>query len=180
MFVGGFAHRPNLDAIIWFCQEVMPLLVDRDPRFWLSIAGSNPPAELNKLVTTNIRLLGRLSDEDLHVLYRGSGIAVVPLRYGAGVKGKVIQAMGLGVPLVMTDVGAQGIPGAESLAFVGNTPAELAECVFKAAYDREDALRRAKAGLVFIRSNYSLRAVTRLLSRHFPELDAAAVYPHNQ
>ncbi|MBX9721462.1 MAG: glycosyltransferase, partial [Candidatus Obscuribacterales bacterium] len=143
VFVGGFSHKPNVDGIIWFAREVMPLLWRANERFSLWVAGSNAPDIVSNIAHDKIKILGRISDSALLELYRTAGIAVVPLRYGAGVKGKVIEAMAHGVPVAMTEVGAQGIPSAEHLSFVGNTPEELAVEIVKATQDRSEAVRRA-------------------------------------
>ena len=170
MFVGGFTHTPNVDGVVWFVSEVMPLLRARDSRFTLSIAGSNPPAEISSLAAADVRLLGRVSDAELQELYDNSGMSVAPLRYGSGVKGKVIEALGKGVPIVTTTIGVQGIPGAEAMAGLGDNPADFAEAVIAVATDRALALERARAGLAFIRDHYSLVAVKRIFKQFFREL----------
>ncbi len=170
LFVGGFSHSPNTDGISWFVQEVMPLLRQSGRPFRLHIVGSNAPAQVRSLAANDIEVHGRVSDERLAALYALAGLAVVPLRYGAGVKGKVIEAMAFGVPVAMTDVGAQGIPGAERLAFVASTPQAMADAIVAAVDNPADASARAGAALGFIRRDYSVAAVRHLIAQHVPEL----------
>jgi GT2 family glycosyltransferase len=170
MFVGGFTHTPNVESIIWFVREVMPLLTAKDSRYRLSIAGTNAPQSVMDLAGGSVEFLGRVSDAELAELYEESGIAVVPLLYGGGVKGKVTEAMVKGVPLAMTSVGAQGITGAEEMAFIGDKPDELAEQIFLMTSDQNERSRRAMAALNFIEKNYSLDAVRTLLGQAIPEL----------
>jgi glycosyltransferase involved in cell wall biosynthesis len=95
---------------------------------------------------------------------------VAPLRYGGGTKGKVIEAMARGVPLAMTSVGAQGIADAGDLSFVGDEPDTLAAAIVQALDDRQEAERRAARALAFVRDNYTLSAVRRVLGSVVPEL----------
>lgn len=170
MFVGGFTHNPNIGGTQWFVQEVMPLLVKADARFNIRIAGSNVPEEITALASDNVTILGRVSDDELMKLYRTSAFAVVPLLYGAGVKGKVIEAMARGTPVVMTSVGAQGIEDAKDLAIVEDDAARMASLIITAAANRSNALLKAQAAIDFIRRWYSEEAVTTLLTPHMPEL----------
>lgn len=164
LFVGGFAHPPNVDAAVWFCEEVMPLLRAQNPNVRLSIAGSRPTPEVLDLKRAGIDVLGFVSDERLRELYRETSVVVAPLRYGAGVKGKVIEAMARGRPMVTTAVGAQGIAGAPELLFLGETPEELAAQVLLAA-EPAAGKERALRALDFVERHYSTQAMTRTLEK---------------
>ena len=170
MFVGGFSHDPNTGGVLWFVREVMPLLRAADPRFHFSIAGSNAPDEISALDGAGVSVLGRISDEQLNALYARSALAIVPLLYGGGVKGKVIEAMARGVPVVMTSVGAQGITNATEMSYVEDNPAQMAQAILRATANRQDALDRARKALDFIDAHYSTRAVKSLLGAEIPEL----------
>ncbi|MBM3595356.1 MAG: glycosyltransferase [Alphaproteobacteria bacterium] len=161
LFVGGFAHSPNVDGALWFCQSVMPLLRS-GRKVRLSIAGSRPPAEVLALKAADIEVLGFVSDDRLRSLYRQAHIAVAPLRFGAGVKGKVIEAMARGCPVVTTGVGAQGIEGAEELMFIGDRADAFAAQVLRAAEPRMGR-ERALAALDFIERQYSAQAMAGVL-----------------
>ncbi len=170
MFVGGFTHGPNVSGIQWFVTEVLPLLRQVDPRFNVKIAGSNAPQSVMSLAGPGVTFLGRISDEELDELYRTSGLSVVPLLFGAGVKGKVVEAMSKGVPVVMTSVGAQGLTGSEAFAFVEDDARAMAEAILGVARDPSEANRRAGLALDFIRSRFSTEAVKGLLAPFIPEL----------
>lgn len=155
LFVGGFAHGPNVDAAVWLCDAVMPLLREASPvAVRLSIAGSNPPSEVLALRRQDIEVLGFVSDDRLNQLYDEADLAVAPLRFGAGVKGKVIEAMARGVPVVTTEFGAQGIDNAADLLFLGSAPEELAHQVLLAATPSV-ARPRALAALDYVERHYS-------------------------
>ncbi|WP_324136803.1 glycosyltransferase [Bradyrhizobium sp.] len=165
LFVGGFNHVPNREGIIWFAKSVMPLILERVPEAHLDIVGSNAPGEVVELSSDQVSVLGLVSDERLEELYRQSALAVAPLLHGAGVKGKVIEAMGLAVPVATTSVGAQGIAAAKELMFVGDSPDELAEAVVLALKDRTEAQRRARAAVEFIREYYGRESLMKLFDQ---------------
>ena len=107
LFVGGFAHIPNVDALFWFANEVMPLLPSSSR---LIVAGSNPPDSILSLKSDMIDIKGYVTDEELDELYANARVTVIPLRFGAGVKGKTLEAMHNLVPVVSTSFGIEGIP----------------------------------------------------------------------
>ena len=110
LFVGSFGHSPNMDGLTWFLGNVFPQIIENDRDVVLTIIGSDCPAEVYALESKNIRVLGYVSEKELELAYQSARIAVVPLRYGAGVKGKVIESMRFGVPVLTTDIGAEGLP----------------------------------------------------------------------
>lgn len=111
LFVGGFGHPPNGDGLRWFLERVFPNVVAQCPNVVLTVIGSECPPEIKKLSGDNVTILGFVSEEVLIESYANSRVAIVPLRYGAGVKGKVLESMQYGVPVMTTSVGAEGLPG---------------------------------------------------------------------
>lgn len=107
LFIGGFAHQPNEDAIKWFIDEILPNVVEEIPEIKLRVVGSKMPNWLVELKHPNVEVLGWVPD--LTPLYSQSRVCIAPLRYGAGVKGKVGEAMSFGVPIVLTDIAAEGL-----------------------------------------------------------------------
>ena len=107
-FVGGFWHAPNGDAVCWFADRIFPLLRREMPNLVFRIAGANPGNEVLSLgARPGIEVLGFVPD--LAPLYDRSRVFVAPLRYGAGMKGKVGQSLAHGLPVVATQVGAEGM-----------------------------------------------------------------------
>ena len=165
LFIGGFAHSPNRDGIIWFVDKVMPLIEARIPDVMLDVLGSKVPLDVLDLARENIAIPGFVSDEQLAAYYAQASLAVAPLRFGAGVKGKVIEAMAIGVPVATTPTGAQGIDRSDQILFLGETAAELADAVVTALQDRTEAARRADLALEFIENKYSSASFGALLHR---------------
>lgn len=126
LFVAGFAHAPNVDAAMWLARSIFPLVSDVCPNAKLFIAGSNPTADVLELQKSTIVVTGSLTTAELEDLYGKARVAVVPLRFGAGVKLKVVEAFQRGLPLVTTPVGVQGLQGAEDIVVVADDIATLA------------------------------------------------------
>ncbi|MBV9247983.1 MAG: glycosyltransferase, partial [Acetobacteraceae bacterium] len=129
VFVAGFAHPPNEDAACWFMREVLGKVRLKHPGATLSIVGSQPTARVRSLAGNGVTVLADVDDAKLLEVYRRARVAVVPLRWGAGVKLKVVEALREGVPLVTTPVGAQGLPGVCDVAFVRDTAESFARAV---------------------------------------------------
>jgi GT2 family glycosyltransferase len=136
MFIGGFAHAPNLDGILWFMNEVIPKLNIKAMR--LIIVGSNAPKVIKDLRSKSVIVKGFVSEEELAELYLNTRLVIIPLRYGAGVKGKTIEAMHFLSPIVSTGVGIEGLENIEDCIQGKNTAEEFANEVIR-LYASEDA-----------------------------------------
>ena len=108
--MGGFGHPPNLDAVLWFAREIFPLVLEEEPEMVWHIVGGNPPEEVQALASERIQVHGYIPDEELNALYRQVRLVVAPLRYGAGVKGKVVECIYHQCPLLTTAAGVEGLP----------------------------------------------------------------------
>jgi glycosyltransferase involved in cell wall biosynthesis len=115
LFVAGFAHPPNVDAAVFLIHEVLPRLEQEIGAVKVVLAGSKPTEIVRALASPNVEVTGYVTDEALSRLYDRHRVSVVPLRFGAGVKGKVVESLSRGLPLVTTSIGSQGILGLESV-----------------------------------------------------------------
>ena len=158
LFVGGFRHPPNAEAVLWFCSEVMPVLVEKMPGIHLTIAGSNPPPEVSALAGPNVTVTGYVSDDELARLYSENRLVVVPLLTGGGIKGKVIEAMSYALPIMTTPVGAEGIPEAETAMRIAS-PETFAEELLAIYSDAGALAQMAACGADIIKRYYSLSAL---------------------
>lgn len=164
IFVAGFRHPPNIDGVTWFAREILPLVCQRYPQTVLRIVGSAPGSEVQALQGPNVELHADVSDETLAALYASSDVAVVPLRFGAGVKGKVVEALRDGLPLVTTTIGAQGLPGVGEAIRIHDDPAGFAAAVI--ALMQSDALRRetSQAMQAYARMHFNREAMRAALA----------------
>lgn len=107
VFVGGFQHPPNVDAAQWLIDEILPRIRRELPQVELHLIGSKMPESLARRRAAGLRIHGFVSD--LNPYMTGCRVSVAPLRFGAGVKGKVNQAMSHGLPVVATSCAAEGM-----------------------------------------------------------------------
>lgn len=160
LFVGGFGHTPNIDAVTWFYENVYGKVLQKYPDMVWHIVGSKAPEEVLKLASDNVIIEGFVSDEDLAKLYKKCRLAVVPLRYGAGVKGKVVEASYYQIPLVTTPIGGEGLDDTVG-SFVMEEDADKMAKIICDMYEDFDKLRKmSDAGEKFI-STYFTSEVAR-------------------
>jgi glycosyltransferase involved in cell wall biosynthesis len=107
VFIGGFRHAPNVDAMLWYANEVLPLLRARGGGFRTTVIGSDVPNNIRQFAADDFVIAGYVPD--VAPLFNEARIAIAPLRYGAGVKGKVNLAMQFGVPVVATSCSVEGM-----------------------------------------------------------------------
>lgn len=169
LFVGGFQHPPNVDAMQWFCAEVWPLVRAQLPGVQLQIVGSNMVPEIDALAADDIQVLGFV--EDLVPLLERARLSIAPLRYGAGQKGKVIGSLSHGLPCVATTVAAEGLGlGPEEGVLVADSPAEFAAAIERAYTDAALWEQLSSTGLERVEAEFSLAANRRRLAALLAEL----------
>jgi len=168
LFVGGFDHAPNIDAVQWFVKDIFPLIKIKIPDIEFIVAGTRPPPEIVRLSGNGVVITGRLSDEELQLQYQMRRLVVAPLRYGAGVKGKIIEAMSYGVPTVTTHIGAEGIIDANKALFIADEPQGFADMVTR-AYNNSDLWNNtAKKLPSIIKRYFSKDAAREILALDMP------------
>lgn len=144
VFVGGFGHPPNVDAVNWLVHEIYPAIRSLRPDILLNLIGDIPEDQRQSLSQPGVNILGRV--DDLTPWMECSRLAIAPLRYGAGVKGKVNMAMSYGLPVVATPTAAEGmnlVDGDNIL--IGTDSAELVSAVLR-LYDDEVLWSRLSEG----------------------------------
>lgn len=162
IFVGGFRHDPNVDAVVYFCNEVMPKIISAYPQVILKILGSNMPQEVINLANTNVHIVGYVPSTAPYLT--SAFISIAPLRYGGGMKGKVGEAMSYGLPVVTTSFGAEGFGLAHGEhILIGDDASSFSEHVLSLLSNEALYDRIAHNGYQFIKRNYSVDAVAALL-----------------
>jgi glycosyltransferase involved in cell wall biosynthesis len=161
LFVGGFAHAPNVDSVAFLCDEIWPRVRGLLPAATLFIVGADAPASVmaRNAPLEGIEVLGHV--EDLEALYRSVRLTVAPLRFGAGLKGKVIASLAVGLPCVVTSTACEGMPrGGSEVMLVADDPQGFAQSV--ARLHADDALwyRISDAGIVYAREHFSVESIT--------------------
>lgn len=166
LFVGGFGHGPNLDAVLWFLDNIYPEVYKRTKALFY-IVGSKPPMEITNIKTEGVIVKGFVAEKELQTLYKQCRIAIVPLRYGAGVKGKVVEALYYGTPVVTTSVGAEGISGIEEFTVVQDEAKDLIDAICD-IYDNEEKLSEMSAkNQIYVQEHFSVDAVWNIIKDDF-------------
>ncbi|HST56311.1 MAG TPA: glycosyltransferase [Solirubrobacteraceae bacterium] len=177
LFVGGFEHTPNVDAAVRLVQHVMPAVWRELGDVRVTIVGPSPPPEVQALAAPLVDVTGWV--EDLRPLLDSSRLMLAPLRYGAGLKGKITQCLAVGLPVVTTPIGAEGLEGdGEQFVLVAEDARELAAHAVRAYRDDELWQELSRAGQALIERQCSTAVLTERLSgllEDTPALLAGAV-----
>ena len=165
VFTAKMDFRPNVDAVLWFAQSVLPLIRRESPetRFWA--VGKSPHARLAPLAQDpGVVLTGWV--EDVRPYIAGASLYVIPLRIGGGTRLKVLEAMGMGKAIVSTALGCEGfdlVPGQELV--VADEPAEFAAAVLDLLRNAERRERLGRAARRFAGSRYDWRMIVPRLEK---------------
>ena len=149
LFLGGYRHYPNISAVKILAEEMFPAIKAAIPDAKLLIAGANAPDDVKALgEVEGIDFLGFIEDEDIDALYAKSFISIVPLIAGAGVKGKICQAISYRVPVVTNDIGNEGINLENNKdAFITNDTKEMVDYAINAmkrSYNLDEITKSAQ------------------------------------
>jgi glycosyltransferase involved in cell wall biosynthesis len=177
VFIGSFRHPPNVDGVLWYAADVLPRIRERLPGVKTYIIGSDPPPTIKSLADQDLVITGFVPDVTPY--FTGCRVSVSPLRYGAGVKGKVNLAMSYGLPVVATTPSIEGMhlkPDDDVL--VADDPEAFADAVARAYGDKALWTRLAEGGRENIRAHFSPDmariALTQLLALSRPAARNAA------
>ena len=163
VFVAGFNHPPNIDAAKWFVQEVFPMIRANDPSVTLKLVGSKPTSEIYNLQSASVEVTGYVTDNELADIYRHARVAVVPLLYGGGMKGKLIEAMRFGVPVITTSTGVQGLADATGFLSVSDQSAEFGRFTSRLLADDEKWKQQSRKQLDFVKLKFSQNSLWKII-----------------
>ena len=169
LFVGGFAHPPNADAVLWFAKEIFPYIREQLPDIKFYVVGSKVTDEIKALEQpgNGIIIKGFVSEEELANLYASCKVVVVPLRYGAGVKGKVVEAIYNGAPIITTSTGAEGIPQVEQVLEVEDDPKTFADKTVALYQDNDRCRQMCEETQRYIREHFSMDGAWKVIENDF-------------
>jgi O-antigen biosynthesis protein len=158
LFIGGYRHAPNVDAVVWLCKEIMPLVWRRLPDVQLTLLGDDPPPAVTALGSSRVSVPGFVRDVESYFLSHRAFVA--PLRYGAGHKGKIGQSLSYGLPVVTTQIGAEGFNLRDGQDYLrAETAGEFAEAMLRLYSEQTLWSRLSENALAAIRP-FSTEAVT--------------------
>jgi O-antigen biosynthesis protein len=168
LFIGGFQHTPNTDAVLFFLQKIYPIVSERLPDAKFYIIGDKPPPEIVARATQRVVVAGL--QRDARPFFDSVKLSVAPLRFGAGVKGKINQSMALGVPVVATSVAAEGMElNDHEDILLADEPEDFARALVE-LYESEDLWNRlSENGIRKTRALYSIDAARKKLEFLFSD-----------
>jgi glycosyltransferase involved in cell wall biosynthesis len=167
VFIGSFGHAPNLDAAHFLVETVMPLVWAEDPTIACLLVGSDLPASLRTAALREpagrVVVLGRVPQ--LAQVWDRVRLSVAPLRFGAGLKGKVLDSLAAGIPCVCSPMAAEGMDLPFDLSgLVADTPASLAAVILHVHNDAADNAGMAASGLAWVRQALSAARIDAALA----------------
>jgi GT2 family glycosyltransferase/glycosyltransferase involved in cell wall biosynthesis len=166
LFVGNFSHPPNRDAVMFLCREIFPEIKKVIKNIRLYIVGNNPQQDIKALSSEDIVITGYV--EDLTPYLLKARISVAPLRYGAGMKGKIGEALSFGLPVVTTPIGAEGMNIVHGVhALIAETKDEFVDYVIRLYSDRALWENLSINGKKLIENRYSPAVVRDILQKVF-------------
>lgn len=165
LFVAGFAHPPNADAARLLIEELMPTVWEMHPDMRVFLVGANPSAAVRALQSERVVVTGYIDDATLEKFYLRSRVSVIPLRYGAGIKSKVVESLQQGLPLVTTSTGAQGLPDLHEVASVCDDPTEMAQSIIRLLQHDLIWLEASRRGAAYARMRFSRSSLCEQIDR---------------
>ena len=180
LFIGNLAHRPNDDAVLFFMREVYTLLRQKLPDVGLDIIGDNPSVAIASYNSGYVRVAGYVSDVGPYM--RDRRVFIAPLRFGAGIKGKVGEAMAHGIPVVTTSIGAEGFGLTHGVdVMIADDPESFAAAIQQLYSQRELWQRVVDNGRLRIEKYFTpeviAEAINTSIRESFPNQPAGASPP---
>lgn len=171
LFVGGFEYEPNVDAFFYFCREILPLVRAQQPDLKFVAVGRNPTTAMSAYAGANeaVTLTGAV--KDVRPYYGRASVVVLPLRFGSGMKLKTLEAFAMGVPVVSTPVGVEGIDALDGVhCAVADTAEKFAEKILEFLLSRETATKAAQQARALVDQSYSWKSVMLRLEAELVEV----------
>jgi glycosyltransferase involved in cell wall biosynthesis len=169
LFTGNMDYAPNVDAVIYFHAEILPLIRKVHPDVCFVIAGQRPVDSVKALAGEYVEVTGFI--KDLAEKYNEASIVVAPLRFGAGTQNKVLEAMAMGIPVVCSNIGFAGLGITQGQgAFMQTNPEAFAQSVIDLLNSEALRMSTGMQGMEVIRNRFGWDAITSRLESYFHEI----------
>lgn len=169
LFTGNMDYGPNVDAVVYFAEKILPLVQEHFSDVQFVIAGQRPIPKVTALASSKIKVTGFIPN--LAEQYNAASVVVAPLRFGAGTQNKVLEAMAMAVPVVCSHIGFKGL-GIESGegAIMQTEPEQFAQSIIQLLSSAEMREQVGQKGVQIIQSKFSWDIIARQLERYFEQL----------
>ena len=169
LFTGNMDYAPNVDAVVYFTSEILPLIHQSYPDVKFVIAGQRPVRKVLALANERVSVTGFI--KDLAAVYNEASVVVAPLRFGAGTQNKVLEGMAMGIPVVCSEIGFKGLGIENGEGAIMQTDAKaFADSVIKLLDSSKERERVGKKGAEVIRSRFGWDAIAKTLESYFTEV----------
>lgn len=168
LFTGTISYYPNTEGVLWFYQNIWPLIIKKNPDAVFCIAGKSPPPEVLKLAESDksVQVTGMV--DDMRDYYNKAAVVVVPLRVGGGTRLKILEGMAMSKAIISTSVGAEGIDHTDGKdILLRDTPEAFSEAVLSVMSDESARIALENAGRALVESKYDWQAISANLSEIF-------------
>jgi glycosyltransferase involved in cell wall biosynthesis len=164
LFMGTLSYQPNIDAVVYFCQNILPIIWQNAPDTSLVIAGRDPVPAIQALASdSQIEVIA--NPPDMSVVAQTCCMAIAPLRSGGGTRIKILHAMAMGLPMVSTSIGCEGLTVTDSAdIFIRDEPRPFAEAVLRLLTDADMRRQFRSTGRQLVEDRYDW-------SRKFEQLE---------
>jgi glycosyltransferase involved in cell wall biosynthesis len=173
LFTGAINYVPNTDAVLYFCDEILPRVRAVRPDVSFAIVGRDPPERVRRLAGPSITVTGTVPD--VRPWMRDAAVVVVPLRSGSGTRLKILEALASGCAVVSSSIGCEGLEvthGRDIL--IADRPDEFAAGVLRCLADPGLRARLGRGGRALVEQRYRWESIGRALSRHYAEMQDAS------
>jgi len=171
LFIGSFQHSPNPDAVRYFVDRIFPLIKAAEPGLRFHVVGAEPPSFIESLRREDILVAGHVPD--LASVFDHCRLSVAPLRFGGGVKGKVLTSMSYGVPVAATSVAAEGMYLEDGVnVLIADEPNDFCKAVLRLYRDEDLWNRLSQNGLDIVSRHFSYPAVREKFIELLEELES--------
>lgn len=177
LFIGGYKHPPNVDAVDWMVEHIWPRIEKELPGVNLRICGSSMPERFQSYASDSIIIQGFVPDLD--ALLSKTRLTLAPLRFGAGLKGKVASSIGVGVPVVGTSIAFEGMAeeGLSDVILMEDDPKKFADLAVKAYKDQDIWTGISYAGVEYHNANYAYQNIAKTYSNMLEWAKEGAALP---
>jgi glycosyltransferase involved in cell wall biosynthesis len=166
VFVGSMDWLPNVDGVLYFVREVLPLIRRKRPDCTLAVVGRTPPPKISVLAAKDVRIQVTGTVPDIRPYLWGSLVSIVPLRIGGGTRLKIYEAMGAKIPVVSTTIGAEGLTANPPTDIrLADTPQDFAERCLELLASGEERAQVSTAAWEMVKANFSWEHVSRCFER---------------
>lgn len=165
VFVGNMSYPPNIEAAIYICKQILPILKKSYKNCNVLIGGTNPHPSIRELQSSNIYISGWV--DDIRQLYASGRIFVAPMFIGTGLQNKLLEAMAMGVPCVTTKLANKALLADKSQIMIANNADEFAKSCIKILKNPQVYNNLSNEGLQFVKKRYDWKKINNNLSSLF-------------